>query len=78
MIISHKFLEEMERNKNIRIHKLPIGHYHYEYAKEHYAEGIVMGVLELEHPIISDLDNKVIGYFGMSFEHNILAYYLKI
>lgn len=78
MIISHSFLKNMEKNKIIRIHKLPIGHYHYEYAKEHYAEGTVMGVLELEHSVVSDLDNKVIGHFGISFEHNILAYYLKI
>jgi hypothetical protein len=76
MKISHNLLKEIERNKIIKVNKVPVGHYNYEYLKEHYAEGTVFGVLELENEVISDLDNKVIGYFGVSFEHNILAYYL--
>lgn len=78
MKMSHSLLKEIIRSKVIKVTELPIGHYTMEYAKEHYAEGTVFGILELEHDIISDLDNKVIGHFGLSFEHNILAYYLKI
>ena len=76
MKMSRSLLEQIEENKIIRVEKLPIGHYNFEYAKEHYAEGTVFGNLELENEIISDMDNKIIGYFGVSFEHNILAYYL--
>ena len=77
MKISRNLLKEMESNKIIKVNKVPVGHYAFEYAKEHYAEGTVFGVIELENEIISDLDNKIIGYFGVSFEHNILAYYLR-
>lgn len=78
MKMSHSLLKQLDKSKTIRIVEVPIGHYTYEYAKEHYAEGTVFGSIEIENEVISDIDNKVIGYFGVNFEHNILAYYLKI
>jgi Fe2+ or Zn2+ uptake regulation protein len=74
--MSYSLLEQLISSKIIRIHKVPNGFYYYEYAKEHYEGGTVFGILELEHEILSDF-GKVIGYFGVKFEHNILAYYLK-
>lgn len=77
MKISHNLLKQLEENKIVKVYKVPIGHYAFEYAKNHYAEGTVFGVIELENEIISDnADNKVVGYFGFNFEHNILAYYI--
>jgi Fe2+ or Zn2+ uptake regulation protein len=78
MKISHNLLKQFKKSKIIRIEEVPLGHYTFEYAKEHYANGTVFGIIELENEIISDLDNKIIGYFGVNLEHNILAYYLKI
>lgn len=78
MRISYNLLKQLKKSKILRIEEVPIGHYAFEYAKEHYAEGTVFGLLELENEIVSDLDNKIVGYFGANFEHNILAYYLKI
>lgn len=78
MKISHGFLKSLIKSKIIKANEVPIGHYHYEYAKEHFEDGAVFGTLELDNEIISDLDNKIIGYFGINYEHNIMAYYLKI
>lgn len=78
MKMSHSLLKQLIKSKIIRSKEVPIGHYSFEYAKEHYKEGTVFGILELENEIISDLDNKTIGYFGVNFEHNVLAYYLKL
>jgi hypothetical protein len=75
--MSLNLLNEIKKNKVIKVEQVPKGHYNFEYAKEHYNEGTVFGNLELESEILSDLDNKIIGYFGVSFEHNILAYYLR-
>jgi hypothetical protein len=74
--MSQNLLKEMEKSKIIKFYKVPKGYYNFEYAKEHYNEGTVFGTLELENEIISDINNKIVGYFGISFEHNILAYYL--
>jgi hypothetical protein len=78
MRISVEFLEAIKDSKIIKVSKVPKGHHTFEYAKEHYKEGQVIDAIELEHEIIGDLSNKVVGYFGINFEHNILAYYLKI
>lgn len=78
MKMSRNLLKQIEKSKIMKVYELHVGHYTFEYAKEHYAEGTVFGSLELENEIISDLDNKIIGYFGLNLEHNILAYYLKI
>lgn len=77
MKMSYNLLKQIESSKIIRIQKVPIGHYNFEYAKEHYDEGTVFGILELENEILSDNSDKIMGYFGVNFEHNILAYYLK-
>jgi hypothetical protein len=78
MRISYEFLEEMKEAKIIKIHKVPKGHHTFEYAKEHYKEGKVFDSIQLEHEIMGDLSNNIIGYFGVNFEHNIMAYYLKL
>lgn len=77
MKISYNFIKNLEKSKIVNVVKIPLNHYNFEYAKEHYEEGTVFGNLELENEIISDLDDRVIGYFGANLEHNILAYYLK-
>lgn len=78
MIISLDFLDSFIKSKIINVVKIPRGNYAYEYSMENYNEGRVFGLIELEHNIISDLDNKIIGYFGVNYEHNIFVYYLKI
>jgi hypothetical protein len=75
MKISYDFLNKLTESKIMRIYKINSGNYYFEYAEQHYSEGTVFNVLELENEIIST-NNKIIGYFGISFEHNILAYYL--
>lgn len=78
MKISHGFLKSLISSKIIKVHEVPIGYYYFEYAKHHFKDGTVFDTLELENEIISDLDNKVIGYFGINYENNIMAYYLKL
>ncbi len=78
MSISLKFLEELKKSKLLKVIKVPIGHYNYEYATLDYNNATVFGFIELEHDIISDIDNKVIGHFGLKLSHNIIVYYLNI
>lgn len=78
MKISHGFLKSLIKSKTIKVNEVPLGNYYFEYAKEHFEGGTVFDTIELENEIISDLDNKVIGYFGINYEHNIMAYYLKL
>lgn len=77
MKISLDFLNAIVQHNNIKIYEVPVGHYTFEYAQQHYLEGIVMGAIEIENEIINELNDNVIGYFGINFEHNIMAYYLK-
>lgn len=56
--------------------QIPNNHNVMEYSIHEYEEGDVTGTLYLENEIIDSFD-KVIGNFGVSFEHKIFAYNLK-
>lgn len=77
MKVSSNFLEFVKGSKAIEVHKVPRGHHTFEYSTQSFTEGVVVNTLELDSEVIGELDNKVIGYFGMDLEHRVLAYYLK-
>lgn len=77
MKISLSYLEDLISNNVLQVKELPSGHYTYEYALHYFNENAVFGLIELEHEIISDLDCKTIGYFGVEYSHNLLVYNLK-
>lgn len=65
----------MKKNKVIIMKEVNKGNYYYEYAQASYKEGIAIGILELENAIFDDVTYDIIGYFGINWEHNIMAYY---
>lgn len=76
MRIDIEFLTKLAESKIIKIVKIPKNHNTYEYLTHVYNEGTVSNVLELDNPIEDEFGNAI-GYFNVSFEHNILVYNLK-
>lgn len=74
MIISIDFLNQLSNSKIMKVYEVPAGYNVFEYAKAHYSEGTVFGSLQIENELVNALGDKV-GYFGVDFNHNILAYY---
>lgn len=77
MVLSKKILEQLIESKIMKIYEVPERNCYFEYLQNHYQDGTAFGIIELENEIIDDIDyNKVLGYFGVNFQHNIIAYYL--
>lgn len=73
MKLSIGFLKEAK--KHFQVIKIP-KHHVYEYATN-LPEGVVFNVLEVENDIVNDLDDSLIGKFGIDFQDKIIAYYLS-
>lgn len=73
MKLSIGFLEASE--KHFQVVKIP-KHHVYEYATN-LPEGVVFNVLEIENDIVNDVDDTIIGKFGIDFQDKIIAYFLS-